>query len=282
MSNLGKWVIVSGATGFIGSALTKKLIESGHQVLNLSRSHKLSEDQIRKQIGNTEPVVFYHLAWKADGDFWNSPENAQSMEFTVHASNLAKNLHCSKFIAMGTCAEYDWTTHADEFTVESPIAPASLYGKTKNQAHHFLQEIFSKSNTELVWLRLFFPYGPNQDSKRFIPYLIDSLKKTGKVTCKHPDYTRDYIFMDDIVETLIRMSTKRIQGTFNAGTGSGTKISKLIEEAGKLLGINPEVIYTDLSHPSEPMKIVANIDKTTSALNWSPKVSLVEGLKRMI
>jgi nucleoside-diphosphate-sugar epimerase len=130
-------------------------------------------------------------------------------------------------------------------------------------------------------LRLFSPYGPWDDQKRLIPYVLASLLRGEPPQLSNPAAVRDYVYADDVVEAYLRAARKMSPPgeVHNVGSGQQHSIAEVVEILCRLVaeGAPPVWGAREMQRP-EPVTWVANISKISNALGWKPTVTLPQGL----
>ena len=284
-------IYITGCTGFIGRSLLQKLEQLGIKSVGISRSkcssnlypnHKCFQlDLLRVtpplNIFEAPDGVLIHLSWIATpGFFWNSPENdlwAIKSEALFDEFFASKGL---KVINFGSSAEY-------LNSIDIPIDESretggqTLYGRGKSQVSQYLEEKYASWFTNL---RVFNLYGLLENSGRFIPDCIDNLSRGIPFKVLHPKQVRDFIFIEDLLDTLLACIQHEPLGQLNVGTGRGTRLDKVAELIGNKMGV-PDLI--DLSHfSSDNSSIVASTSKFRETLPDIKLTDLETGLMMSI
>ena len=133
-------------------------------------------------------------------------------------------------------------------------------------------------------LRLYLAYGPRQDKNRFIPIIIEGCIKNKKFPCSKGNQLRDFIHVDDVVESILKsLTNKNARGQIiNIGSGKPRKIKNIIEYIKKISkGGFPKFGKIKL-RKDEILKLYPNIEKAKNKINWQPTISFKKGLKSTI
>ncbi len=271
-------ILVTGGCGFIGSHLVEELIRLGHEVVVLDRvKGNAKAEYIIGDINNIDDVkkavsgcdVVYHLA--ALIDLRSTGKEEDYKVNYLGAKTVFDAARRKKIIFTSTSAVYGDAPLP--LTEESPVNPISYYAENKLRAERLLQEI---SDNAFI-TRFFNVYGPG--AKSFLNAICERIK-TGEVIDVYGDgsQTRDYVYITDIVSSLI-LGLKN-SGIYNVGTGIETSVMDIIRIAEKISGKKPNIIY-EPSNPREVKRSVTSIDKIKK-LGWEPKVSLEEGMRRIL
>lgn len=209
-----KSAIVTGATGFIGIALTKELVQNGIHVYALCRKGSKRRSRVEglpdveiidvdfadlSKIDSIQGDVFYHVAWEgARNDF---DEQYKNVGMAVDCVKLAARLGCRRFIGLGSQAEYGETKEL--ITEETPLKPTTAYGACKVATYYLLTDLAKRLELEFVWARLFSVYGPNDNPNSLVPQLVEALEEKGEFTLE-TDGTHiwNYLHEEDVARAL--------------------------------------------------------------------------------
>lgn len=273
-------VLLTGATGFIGSHVARELLNRGHDVIaktriGTNRSRIADLENLSLQDG---PIDFQGidlvigLAWvTTPGIYLESLENLGCL---VESKKLLAQAGCRTLFA-GTCFEFD--TSLGVLSEDSPVNPTSLYAKMKNELR---KEVEQHPNS--VWLRFFYQYGPMEDPRRFVPGIIRSLLSGKEANLSFGEQRRDYLHVEDVARAVVDIAESELTGCVNVGSGYAPTVKEIADTIGKLTG-RPELLkfgaipYWD----GEPMLIMAKNERLRST-GWAQKKSLSEGLAETV
>src|SRR5262245_61218407 len=274
-------VLLTGATGFIGSHVACELLRRGHEVhavVRPSSDHRRLRDfESSLRIWNGEmdhvPVesdVTIHLAWYAvPGKYLTAPENRECLE----ASRRLLGKVRGRAVFVGTCFEHD--LQLGVLREDSPTNPATLYAECKDALRREVER-----RPDSVWVRFFYQYGPWEDERRLMPaVMLGQLRgQPSKVSTGEQRY--DYLHVEDVASAVCAVAESRLQGCVNIGSGTAPSVKEIVTKIAALGG-RPELIQWGayLSKPGEPMLIQCDNAKLRST-GWTPKIGLDEGLRR--
>ena len=189
------------------------------------------------------------------------------------------------FIQMGSSVEYGNSSSPQKESVKCSLKSIkSIYGKAKLLSSRYMIDLYKKKNFPSVVLRLYLAYGPKQDMNRFLPIIIDGCIKNKKFPCSKGDQLRDFIYVDDVVEAIIKSLTNRnaIGQIINIGSGKPRRIKSVIEKVRKFSkGGHPQYGMFKLRKFEIP-KLYPNVEKAKNKIYWRPKISFNAGLKSTI
>lgn len=295
-------VLVTGATGFVGSYLTRILVREKCAVyvlirrtsdrwrlkdilgsLNVINCDLTRQDALKMVIKEVCPDVCFHLAWKATpGKYLGSTDSLSMLFASAHlASQLADN-GCKRFIGVGTCFEYD-VQRPGYLSEDSPTSPRGLYGASKLAAFHILGELSRAAGMDFTWLRLFYLYGPFEDNRRLVPYIICSLLRNEEARITSGDQVRDYLHVEDVADAIWAVFKHRITGAVNVGSGNPLPIKEIASIIGQTIGKPLLIRMGGLPKPdSDPSFICANSSLLRLKTGWAPKYDIEQGLHQTI
>ena len=297
-------ILVTGCAGFIGSHLSEKLLEQGFKVLGLdnlsngkltniasimkNKNFKflkcdINDNKIFDELLNDVEVI-YHLAALADivpsiqnpELYFNSNVNGT---FNLLKNCKKKNIKKIIYAASSSCYGIPKKYPTSE---KSSILPQYPYALTKRLAEQIIFHFGNLYNISVVSLRLFNVYGPRARTSGtygavFGVFLAQKLAKKPFTVVGDGNQTRDFTFVDDVVNAFIEMLDEEIKDEiFNVGSGKTNSINTLI----KLLGDNP-VVYIP-KRPGEPDCTFADISKILKKTSWKPKISFEDGVKKLM
>ncbi len=295
-----KVYLITGATGFIGSCVLRKLVSTDrttHILLkkdaNLWRIrdiiHKTNiyfndlsgTKSLSKIVEKIKPDIIYHLATYGA---YSSQDDANLCVKTNIAGtwNLLKTtskIDYELFVNTGSSSEYGFKKLPMKET--DFLEPASYYAVTKC-SQTLLCSYFAKERKKpIVTLRPFSVYGPYEDKNRFIPTLLKSLYFHKKMDLVSSDISRDWVYIDDMVSAylLIDKLNKYSGEVFNIGTGKQNTIKKVVELAAKITGETTNFRWGGMEDRKwDTTTWVADISKSRRLLGWSSGYDLEKGL----
>jgi len=286
-------ILLTGATGFIGSHVARALVRDRHEVqaLVLPRSDYRRIEDIRSSLhfieadllsSSTIPRpasldVCIHLAWYVEpGKYLEAPENQQWIEASLRLARTLKEAGCRRFVAAGTCFEYA-PSHPPQ-QESAPTQPTTLYVKSKLALFQELQSI----GIDCAWMRFFYQYGPDEDPRRFVPVVINHLLNGQEVKLVPGDRLRDFLYIEDVARAAISVAQSGLTGAVNIGSGVPVTVREIALKIGDLLG-RPELIKPGtLPYSSnEPMDLLADNTRLRST-GWQPRVNLNDGLRETV
>lgn len=241
-------VLVTGATGFIGSYVMNLLNKTKHEIYAISRkiikqknfcqADILNIRAIENIIKTINPDVLIHLAWDVShGEFWNALNNEDYAEASKRLFDLFIKNGGKKIIATGTCAEYPASDKpvSEDIEYDGELTP---YGHAKKSvANYLLSENFTK-NIEFTWLRIFGICGEGEDERRLFPKMIYSITKNEEFIPQNPNSYFDYVYVGDVAKFIVDCIVKKGCGVVNIGTGKSLAVKDIYETLKNYVQIN--------------------------------------------
>lgn len=295
-------ILVTGATGFIGSNLVKKLLELQFQVYVLLRQNsslgkkRLSNlknlkfinieiEQLSKQNKDLPQFdICYHLA-SYGVDYRQQDLNLMvtgNINYTLKLIEFCALNNTRFFINTGSCFEYG-ITNKDLIDEDTSLNPESIYAATKVSTH-YMAEVYAKQNAlPLIHVRPFGVYGYNEGLHRIVPQVMRAGIQNKKLQLTYGEQTRDYLFIEDLVQAYIDLSfsqTIKCYDTYNICTGNEISIKNLILTICKVCQFDIELFeFGKIPYRNnESMRFVGNNSKIVSQTNWKPQVKLEQGI----
>ena len=303
MSLRNKCVLVTGAGSFIGSHLCRALHTQGARVIgfvkntNAFTQHTTEQhvvdisDRLRlgQLVKNTRPDLVVHLAGNKNRGLGSAEYRAGYEINLLGTLNLAEACQelttLSRFIFLGTSEEYGRLPVPFEESFRE--APINAYGVTKLAAIQFLQALVQAHGFPAVILRPSIVYGPRQDVDMFLPALIKTLISGKQFEMTRGEQTRDFLFIDDMVNAILHaLNAPGVEGqVINISSAKPVRIDHLAKKVAQLIGPGTENLLNFGARdyrPGETMNYWSNNVRAQELLNWSPTISLEEGLRQTI
>lgn len=299
-----KRILITGATGFVGANLARRLLTDGHEVHLLVRpryaSWRIEEilshvtlhtmpltdgGALDALVASLRPEWIFHLA--AHGAYsWQNDAHEIEQTNVVGTTNLVEA--CVKtgfeaFVNAGSSSEYGFKDHAPG--EDERLEPNSCYAAAKASATLFCRQAALEHQVNLTTLRLYSAYGPYEEPARLMPTLISCGLKDVLPPLVNPDIARDYVYVDDVCEAFVVAAEKKSPpgSIFNLGTGIQTSMREVVEVARRVMNISAEPQWGSMPDRSWDSTIwVADARKITSTLGWKPALSFEQGFVKMV
>ena len=294
--------VVTGAAGFIGSHLTDALLAKGHSVLGVDdlstgRLKNLDDARKNKDFSFLEKSVvglkpadlpkesdwFFHLAGRADlvPSIVNPREYfCVNVDGTFDALECARAVGVKRFIYTASSTCYG----VPEVYPTPETAPCSVrhpYGLTKMMGEELTMHWAQVYKMPALSLRLFNVYGPRSRTTGaygavFGVFLKQKLARTPFTVVGDGKQTRDFTFVSDVADAFVAAAGSALSGEIlNVGSGHTYSVNHLVELLGGPVTYVPK-------RPGEPDSTFADISKITQKVGWKPKITLENGVRRML
>ncbi|RYY10201.1 MAG: NAD-dependent epimerase/dehydratase family protein [Chitinophagaceae bacterium] len=286
-----KRVLITGASGFIGSKLVKRLTDAGALVFGTSRVDRVSQvDHFRWMKGSFEdlvtaktlmdeirPDIIFHLSGEVTGstDLKHVHATYHSLvTSTVNLLTLATQIGCERIVLVGSCRE-------PSRIAENPNSP---YAAAKLAASSYGSMFWECYQTPVSIVRTFVTYGPGQSPRMLIPHVIHTLLKNENPKLSSGKWTTDWIYIDDVIDGLIAASVAPgIHGTvIDLGTGVPTSVKEVVQKIHQIIDTSGEPLFGALDDRPSEGSSVADVQTTFTKLKWKAKISLDRGLSQTI
>lgn len=297
-----KRVIIAGATGAIGSALVKNLVEHDVEILVLVRPDSSRKSNIPvnplisvlecgmkdySAIQNTtgkEYDVFYHFAWAGAAghgrnDMYLQNEN---VKYALDAVGMAKRFGCKRFVGAGSQAEYGRVEGI--LRADTPTFPEMGYGYAKLCAGQMTREYAKQLGIEHIWVRILSVYGPNDGKQSMVMSTIHKLQN-GEI----PQFTKgeqmwDYLYSGDAAEAFRLVAENGIdKKVYVLGSGQARPLKEYIMELRDVVSPGAELgIGTVPYGEKQVMHLCADISELVSDTGWKSNTLFKEGIKEIL
>lgn len=291
-----KKVIVTGANGFVGSAVIRELIKNDVEVLALC--HKIPENKIISElitykefelskIEELKDVVindyydtFYHFAWAgvSVSQRTNVKIQLQNTQWTIDALNFAKSIGCKRFIGVGSIMEHE--TIRACYTDGNKPGLGYIYGSAKMAAHTMAMSIAANIGIDLIWAEITNAYGAGEISSRLINTTIRKIinKENPQFTSGTQNY--DFVYIDDVARAfyLIGKNGKPFH-SYLIGSGNAKPLKEFLLEMKASIAKDVDFIFGDVPFTGVNLDLsVFDTKKTEKDTGFKAEISFAEGI----
>ena len=312
-----KTYFITGGAGFIGSTLSKKLIEQGNKVVTIDNfcdfyNPKIKEDNVKELLQNENFKLYradirdrqaikeifdennidivMHLA--AMAGVRPSIENpilyqevncmgTQNILEEMREHDVKNGVFASSSSVYGNCKEVPFR---EDMIVDYAISPYAATKKANEVMAHVYHKLFDMN---IVMLRFFTVYGPKQRPDLAINKFTRLMLEDKEIPMFGDGTTsRDYTYIDDIVDGIIKacdycMSNKKVYEILNLGNSSPTTLKEMINIIGEVLGRKPKIKQMPMQ-PGDVERTYADISKTKKLIGYQPKITFKEGIENFV
>jgi nucleoside-diphosphate-sugar epimerase len=300
-------VLITGASGFIGSNLARACLQRGDEVsavvrprssvarlagigsrIGLYRLDLADARALGNCLAKTRPEIVFHAG--ARTRFENRPDLqdlAASVEENVTplVALLSALATCDcpprSFVRTGTIAEYG--DCATPYTETARERPTGSYAASLLAGTHYLEMAQPRLPFLAVTARLALTYGPGQSESFLIPRAISQLLSGQKVSVRSPLDRRDLIHVDDVTRALMMLGdTPEDAGpVVNVGTGHAPTVAEVMQTLIKLTGAGAGLVNFG-DQTGDPVELIVSAERIRDRLGWSPEIQLQDGLERTV
>ncbi len=289
-------VLVTGASGCIGSVCARQLVEAGYDVHGTSRSDNHPEiegvtwhqvdlvapDEASKLIAGVAPTHLMHMAWHMAAGNWQASGGDEHLAWVRATSEMVQAFHRQadgrgqRVVCAGSGTEYDW--NLDTYPETATREPASFYGRAKTSTGDLLMGYAELEELSLVWARIFFMYGGPENPRRLVPSVITNLLQGKEAQTSDGTQIRDFLYVEDIASAFRALLESDITGAVNVASGDGVALRTIIETIGNLTGQSDNLAIGAIAQaPGDTPKVVADTSRLRS-IGWEPAFDLEAGL----
>jgi len=308
-------ILITGGAGFIGSHLTKKLLEKNYQVIVVDNLITGSEKNIEefknnknftfikadviKPLNNLPKINYlFHLASPA------SPNHQSKISYhqlaletmlvnttgTLELLKLAKK-HQAKFLFASSSEVYgNPLVHPQKenyYGNVNPTGPRAVYDEAKRFGETLTSYFVRKEKVDGRIARIFNTYGPNMrvdDKRMVVNFIVEALKNEPITIFGDGQQTRSLCYVDDLIEGLIKlMFNKKTKGEIvNLGNPEEHTVLEYAKIIKKLTNSKSKIVFQEALPVGDPQKRKPDIEKAKRLLDWQPKIKLEDGLKKTI
>jgi UDP-glucose 4-epimerase len=296
--------LVTGGAGFIGGHLANYLHREGHYVRVLDDMSSGNPAQLHPDIfvkrGDVRDVpniwsllhgvdVVYHLAARVSvpaSILYPREYNDVNVGGTVALLEACRDVGVGRVVFASSATVYGQQPN-QPVTEDTPSRPAVPYAVSKVAAEHYLFTMGHLDGFETVSLRIFNAYGPGQalppSHAPVIPYIMQQVAQNASVVVYGDGrQTRDFVYIDDVVEALAAaaVAPQIDRETINVGSGKETSINELAFLIGEVVGKKVNLLHNQ-ENSGGVDRLFADLHKAEVLLDFRPKVSLKKGLQNL-
>lgn len=292
-------VLLTGAAGFVGAALARRLLSRGYQVVAVispSSSRRRLDGmpygfrgivvtELRdlqahaREMRDFRPDTCIHLAWRG----WVGPaaDNLASLEASLALLRWLPDIGCRRFVSAGTCFEYD-INGDDPIGEATPLRPRGTYAVCKQALYEVGQQVGRTTPMSVVHARIFNVYGPREHPRGLVPSVARAIVGGRPALTSPGAQRRDYLHVDDVASALCYIAESARAGAVNVGSGRAASVASIAEKIARILG-RPDLLQLGALpyRPYEPPHVQADV-AVLRGLGWTPRYDLESGLRETV
>jgi nucleoside-diphosphate-sugar epimerase len=292
-------VLLTGATGFLGSRAIEPLIEAGYEVHALARRPQpssrvvwhaadlLDQAATAALVAEVAAERMLHFAWYTEhGRFWTSPENLSWVAASLSLLRAFTETGGQRAVIAGTCAEYDWGDAGERCSELSHAGraatrerPATVYGAAKCATLMVASAYADAVGLSLGWGRVFLLYGPGEDERRLVPSVARALLAGREAPTGDGTQIRDLMHVDDVAHGFVALLTSTVRGPVNIASGEGVAIRRVLDLIAAAAG-RPELLRIGAlpPRPGDPEQLVADTHRLRTEVGFESTIPLERGI----
>jgi nucleoside-diphosphate-sugar epimerase len=298
---MSKRIFLTGITGFLGSRIGQKLVESGFIIAGAIRSSSnisgcnsysqsinwiyVDKSGWQEELINFNPEYIIHCSWEGVGarqrDDWSV--QLSNLNFLSNLLVVVRNCDVVRFIALGSQAEYgNFNGEIDESSIPRP---ETAYGSVKIICQQLIHSFSEKNNINWLWLRLFSFFGEGESSEWFIPSITQKLLNGEVVEMTKGEQVYSYMYVEDLADLVVKIiKTECESGIYNICSKNAISLRELVSTILGYLNIPIErVKFGAIPYRvNQPMYIIGSTKKIKGYLGEILETNFEENLKRII
>lgn len=289
-----KKVLITGATGFIGSQVTAELLRRGYEIhalvypspipdrpklvqheINLLDCKAVESFMADKHFDN-----LIHLAWYVGPKCHVHDLNMDWLMSSLNLLKCFKEQGGKTFLGAGTCSEYEYK-YGYLLEDETPTDPQTLYGNSKNAVYNVAKVFCRQNGIIFKWPRIFNLYGPNEKPQRLMPSVINSCLEGEDVKVSDCLKFQDYLHVEDTARGIVDVFENDVEGAVNICSGQPVQLREIVKKIAELTGFNGNILWGAVPAAFGDDVVVGSNAKLKTT-GWKPQYSLEEGLNKTI
>ncbi|MBI9082644.1 MAG: NAD-dependent epimerase/dehydratase family protein [Desulfobacterales bacterium] len=300
--------LVTGGAGFIGSHVANRLLDQGAEVVvadnmltgdpeNVPAGSKfvyidLANESQYYRLDTCRPKAVLHLAGQSSGEISHeSPINDLDIntKATILLAQWAARRECKRFLYTSTVSVYGDGVGGAAMSEQDPPRPKSFYACSKLASENYLKVFGGACGMDATTFRLFNAYGPGQNMDNmkqgmvsiYLAYFLNREKLEVKGSLER---YRDFIYVSDIVDLLVACinDARSFGKIFNVGSGCRTRVRELVDIIKAATGKSDFPVVEIAGTPGDAFGSCADIGYVNEILGWTPKISVEEGIRKMV
>lgn len=297
--------LVTGAAGFLGTALSNRLAREGHQIRGLDDLSAGDPSRLSPDVHFTRGDVadrpklwtllqdvdcVYHLAARVsvpESILYPREYNAVNVGGTVSVMEAMRDVGVKRVVQISSGAVYGDQAH-QPLSEQTTPDPRSPYAVSKLAAEYYVRTIGALWHIETVVLRVFNAYGPGQPLPAahppVVPHFLRQTARGGTLVMHgQGEQTRDFVYLDDVVDGMVAAATAPSidRQVFNIGSGVQTSIRDLAQLVLEAYRGKAAWLFREDEDPG-PSHMCADVSLAKAKLGYQPRVTLEEGLRQTI
>jgi nucleoside-diphosphate-sugar epimerase len=287
-------ILVTGATGFLGSHIVARARLQGRDTIATSRAARAGitpldvhdSTSLAMTMSALRPTIVVNCA--AYGVNYAEQDFEAALGVNVHGAlrllEVAAECGARRFVHIGSCSEYG--SKLGRISEDAGLAPTASYGATKAAATILLMERARDLGLQLIVARAFGMWGPREAGYRLVPQIIAACLSRSRLALTPCDVIRDYTYVEDMADDILALAVHPElppQAVINVGSGESVVLREFVLKIAGLLDGEHLMDFDALPHrPTEMPSLVANVARLQGALGRRPRTAIEDGIERMV
>ncbi|HKL94727.1 MAG TPA: NAD(P)-dependent oxidoreductase [Clostridia bacterium] len=296
-----KSAIITGANGFVGSALTRELVKNGVKVLAIDmegcNNNIPNDDLVTFQACSLDNInilkdivtkgdyeLFYHFAWagSAGAARADTKLQLQNAQWTVDCLRLAKEIGCAKFVCAGSIMEHE--TIAAAFTQGNKPGLGYIYGSGKLVAHTMCMSVAADLGIDLIWAEITNAYGAGEMSPRFVNSTLRKIISNEPLKFTSGTQNYDFVYITDVARAFYHIGENgKPFNEYIIGSGGAKALREFVLEMKSAVAPDKEFVFGDIPFTGTDLPLSKfDSSKTYKDTGFKAEISFAEGAKKTI
>lgn len=273
-------IVVTGASGFLGRVLSARLRDRGHSVIAVSRTRFVPPAEVTfRQVADYSDIrspagsVLIHLAEPRDIKGSEADGEKHAVD-TLRLSEALLAEHAGPAIYASSVAVYGDLSDSRHKPTEAPH-PLTRYGHAKVACE---RRFLAVGGAVARFSNL---YGPGMAGNNVVSDILAQIPGSGPLTVRSADPVRDFLWVEDAADALIRIVERGSTGIFNVASGSSVSVGQLAQIMLLVAGESGRpIVSLERTHP--PSQIYLDVSDTTTQIGWTPETTIEQGLSKLL
>jgi GDP-L-fucose synthase len=294
-------ILVTGGTGLIGRNLVARLRDDGHDVTAVGSEHDLRDATVARNLfESVEPDLVYHLAARVGGIYANTTQKPgfyrDNVLINTNVVDATVDAGVEYLFAMGTGCAYPkrlegQVLNEDDYLDGLPEPTNDAYAYAKRGMLVHVDALRELGVLDFCFCLPANIYGPHDNfhpmHAHVVPAVVRRFVEARDEGAETVDVwgdgtaRRDFLYIDDCIDAMVRLTDVRFSGPVNVATGKQTTVRELAEAIARASGFEGEIVY-DPSMPAGQPGRTFDVTRLGAAIKWTPEVDLDEGLNRTV
>lgn len=275
-------VLVTGASGFIGRHVTRRLKTGGTDLISIDHRWSSIQD-VAAEVGRRKVDWCVHLGWYANPQDYltNAGANVKSLTDSIELMTFLAQIGCGHVVVAGTSAEY--AQSEQPLTEDADIDPWSVYGASKSSLRLILRSSLRPGSMTVTWARIFNVTGPGEAPQRLIPRVIRAAQTRQPLELTNGLQRRDYLDVEDLADALVTVGQRRMKGDVNLCSGKALELRSFLLQIADLAGSADALEFGALDRGQNDFAcVVGDAARLRVDAGWQQKIPIDHTIERLV